>query len=258
MFIPSVHQETKIPVLRDLIRSTTLGVLTTAIPSDQHPLILSSHIPWVIDVDDEQSDTELGRLRGHIARQNPQTQAMIAALEAAGKEGNDSKVLDQEVLVLFTAGYDHYVTPKFYTETKPTTAKVVPTWNYAAVQAYGTIKVYYDLKSEESSKFLSTQIEDLSLHTETSVMDYTGKGDRPGPWKVADAPERYIDIMKKNIVGIEIVIHRLEGKIKMSQEMRKGDRDGVVRGFGNLDTDVARAVGALVKERSDMKEASKA
>ncbi|KAM0549849.1 hypothetical protein ACHAPJ_009291 [Fusarium lateritium] len=258
MFIPSVHREAQIPALRQLIRSTTLGVLTTAIPSDQHPLILSSHIPWILDVDDEQSDTELGRLRGHIARQNPQTQTMIAALEAAATEGKDSQVLDQEVLVLFTAGYDHYVTPKFYTETKPTTAKVVPTWNYAAVQAYGTIKVYHDSKSEESSKFLSRQIDDLSQHTETSVMDYTGKGDRPGPWKVSDAPERYIEIMKKNIVGIEIVLHRLEGKIKMSQEMRKGDRDGVVRGFVNLDTDAARAVGQLVQERSEMKEASKA
>ncbi|KAJ4252012.1 hypothetical protein NW762_011313 [Fusarium torreyae] len=258
MFIPSVHREAQIPVLRQLIRSTTLGVLTTAVPSDQHPLILSSHIPWVLDVDDEKNDTELGRLRGHIARQNPQTQAMIAALETAAKEGKDSQTLDQEVLVLFTAGFDHYVTPKFYTETKPTTAKVVPTWNYAAVQAYGTIKVYHDSKSEESSQFLSRQIDDLSQHTETSVMDYTGKGDRPGPWKVSDAPERYIEIMKKNIVGIEIVIHRLEGKIKMSQEMRKGDRDGVVRGFGNLDTDAARAVGAMVHERSEMKEALKA
>ncbi|KAI9159139.1 transcriptional regulator [Paramyrothecium foliicola] len=258
MFLPPVHRETRIPILRQLIHTTTLGVLTTAISSDRHPLILSSHIPWVLDVDDEQSETELGRLRGHMARQNPQSQALITALESAGRDGHSSKTLEQEVLVLFTADHNHYVTPKFYTETKPDTAKVVPTWNYAAVQAYGTATVFYNSKSEDSTIFLSKQIDDLSQHTEASIMDYTGKGDRPGPWKVSDAPEKYIELMQKNIIGIEIVIHRLEGKYKMSQEMRNGDRQGVVRGFKSLDTDVARAMAASVQQRSDMKEAAKA
>jgi transcriptional regulator len=67
-----------------------------------------------------------------------------------------------------------------------------------------------------TSAFLSEQIDNLSHHTETSVMDYTGRGDRPDPWKVSDAPERYIELMKKNIIGIEIAIDRLEGKFKMS------------------------------------------
>jgi transcriptional regulator len=257
MFIPAVHREAQIPILHELIRSTTLGVITTAIPSEKHPFIQSSHIPWVLDVDDEGSETELGRLRGHIARQNPQSQAMIAALEAAAKDNKNSQTLEQEVLVLFTAVHNSYVTPKFYTETKPTTAKVVPTWNYAAVQAYGTATVYYDSKSDESSRFLSQQINNLSEHAERSIMDFTGKDDRPGPWKVSDAPEKYIDIMKKNIIGIEIEIHRLEGKFKMSQEMRKGDREGVVRGFESLSTENARAVSVLVQQRSDMKEAAK-
>ncbi|KAK1472450.1 transcriptional regulator [Colletotrichum cuscutae] len=254
MFIPSPHAETRISALQQLIRDYPLGVLTTAIPSDVHPLILASHIPFVLDVEDETSDEELGRLRGHLARQNPQSKAMIEAVQSAGTE---STTLDQEVLVLFTAAPHHYVTPKFYTETKPTTAKVVPTWNYAAVQAYGRATIYFDSKSETVSGFLSKQIDDLSRHTETSVMDYTGKGDRPGPWKVADAPERYIELMKKNIVGIEIAIDRLEGKFKMSQEMRKGDREGVIRGFQSLGSDGGQAIAALVQERSDMKELAK-
>ncbi|CAI6341904.1 unnamed protein product [Periconia digitata] len=241
-------------ILRKLIRSTTLGVITTAIPSPTHPLILSSHLPWILDVDDEQSETELGSLRAHIARQNPQTQTMISAPQAAG---NTSNVLEQEVLVLFTASHDHYITPNFYTETKPKTGKVAPTWNYAAVKAYGTATIFYDSHLEETGKFLAHQLHDLSEHAKRSIMDYTGQGDRPEPWKVSDAPERYIELPRKNIVGIEIVIHRLEGKFKMSQEMRKGDREGVVKGLERLDTDAARMVGAMVKERSELKEAAK-
>ncbi|KAG7418631.1 Uncharacterized protein Forpi1262_v016398 [Fusarium oxysporum f. sp. raphani] len=235
MIIPSVHAEKRIPVLRQLIRDNAL--------EQPHPFIL--------DVEDEDSDTKLGVLRGHIARQNPQAKAMIQALE---KDRPGTRVLEQEVLVLFTATPHHYVTPKFYTETKPTTAKVVPTWNYAAVQAYGRVTVYYDSKCETSSKFLSKQLHDLSEHTEKSIMGYTGKGDRPGPWKVSDAPERYIELMQKNIIGIEISIHRLEGKFKMSQEMRMGDRHGVVDGFKNLGSEAGQALASMVQERIDLKE----
>lgn len=88
-------------------------------------------------------------------------------------------------------------------------------------------------------------------------MDYTGVGDRPGPWKVNDAPERYIELMKRAIVGIEIEITRLEGKVKMSQEMGKGDRAGVVKGFRNTGSELGREMARLVQERSDLKEASK-
>lgn len=176
---------------------------------------------------------------------------MVEAVQSAGTE---STTLNQEILVLFTAAPHHYVTPKSYTETKPTTAKVIPTWQYATVQAYGRATIYFDSMSETASGFLSKQIDDLSRHTETFVMDYTGKGDGSGPWKVADAPERYIELMKKNIIGIEIPIERLEGKFKMSQEMRKGGREGVIRGFQSLGSDDGQAIAALVQERSDIHE----
>lgn len=161
------------------------------------------------------------------------------------------------MLVLFTSTPNHYVTPKFYTETKPTTAKVVPTWNYKAVQAYCKATVYFDLKSDETGKWLDRQLHDLSHFAETTITDYTGKGDRPGPWKVADAPERYIELLKKNLIGVELVIKRLEGKVKMSQEMRLGDRIGVIQGFNRLDSDVGREMAAIVQEQSDKKEAAK-
>ncbi|PKK53193.1 hypothetical protein CI102_2622 [Trichoderma harzianum] len=59
-------------------------------------------------------------------------------------------------------------------------------------------------------------------------MGYTGKKGRPEPCEVSETPERWLELLKKNIIGIEIVIKRLGGKFKMSQEMRKGGRDGVV------------------------------
>lgn len=252
MYFNRDHVETSIPVLRQLVHDNPLGVLTTAIRSEIAPFILSSHIPFILDVQNAGSPDELGVLRGHMARQNPQSKVLIEAAQAVSATG--SSVLEEEVLVLFTASAQHYVTPKFYTETKPATGKVVPTWNYAAVQAYGRIRVYWDHKSDESVGFLSTQTAALSEHTETTVMGYTGKGDNPGPWKVSDAPERYIELLQKNIIGIEIKLDRLEGKFKMSQEMPLGDRQGVVKGFANLGTETGRAVSNVVKERSDLKE----
>ncbi|GAB0132657.1 hypothetical protein EsDP_00001086 [Epichloe bromicola] len=179
---------------------------------------------------------------------------MIDAVIARGDGSND--VLEQEVMVLFTAAPAHYVTPNFYTETKPSTRKTVPTWNYAAAQVYGKAKIDFDFKSDETSDFLERQITDLAHHAKTSIMGYTGDNGWPRQWGVTDAPERYVDSLK-NIIGTEIEITKLEGKFKMSQEMSKGDRDGVVEGFASLGTDVGRTVSTIVQERSEMREAAK-
>ncbi|KAJ4319964.1 hypothetical protein N0V94_003634 [Neodidymelliopsis sp. IMI 364377] len=251
MYLRAVHAETSIPTLRQLIRSNPLGVLTTAIPSKRYPLILSSHIPWILDVEDESSETELGTLRGHLARANPQSKTMIDHLESAAKP--NGSFLEEEVLVLFTTTTNHYITPKFYTETKPATGKVVPTWNYAAAQAYGKARIYFDSKSPDTGAFLSQQIHDLSQHAEESVMGYDGKEGRPGAWKVADAPEKYIELLQKAIVGIEIKLDRLEGKFKMSQESPQGDREGVVKGFEALGSEIGDKMAELVEKRSPTK-----
>ncbi|KAJ8111838.1 hypothetical protein OPT61_g5658 [Boeremia exigua] len=255
MYLRAVHAETSIATLRQLIRSNPLGVLTTAIPSKRFPFILSSHIPWILDVGDESSETELGTLRGHLARANPQSKTMIDNLEALSKPSGS--FLEEEVLVLFTATAHHYITPKFYTETKPDTGKVVPTWNYAAAQAYGKAKIYFDSKSPETGAFLSQQIHDLSQHAEASVMGYDGKEGRQGAWKVADAPEKYIELLQKAIIGIEIKLDRLEGKFKMSQESTQGDRDGVVKGLEALGSEVGNEMAAVVEERGRLKESLK-
>ncbi|KAJ5711269.1 hypothetical protein N7488_005425 [Penicillium malachiteum] len=254
MYLRAVHAESSIKSLLNFIQTNPLGVLTTAIPSSTYPFIQSSHIPWVLDISGDPDAIVKGRLRGHMARQNPQAKALI---QAVSDSDSPAQRLEHDVMVLFTGPHHHYVTPKFYTETKPATAKVVPTWDYAAVQVYGKATIYFDSSKPETSSFLSQQLRDLSGECESSIMGYTGQDGNPEPWSVSDAPERYIEIMKKNIIGIEIFIENIGGKFKMSQEMGSGDRQGVIEGLSNLGTDTGLHIAEMVKERGEMKDQSK-
>ncbi|KAI0682290.1 putative FMN-binding domain-containing protein, partial [Cerioporus squamosus] len=157
MYLRAVHAEHDIPTLREFIRANPLGIFTTAIDAPDFPFLQSSHIPWLLDVPPDAKETDLGTLRGHMARANPQVKAMIAELTSSG-----SRTLSRDVLVLFNLPAHHYVTPKFYTETKPATGKTAPTWDYAAVQVYGRATVYFDAKAEETDAFLSRSLRDLS------------------------------------------------------------------------------------------------
>jgi transcriptional regulator len=249
MYLRAVHAEGQIPILQQFLRDNPLGILTTAIKSPTYPFIQSSHIPFVLDVPPSTDGTPAtGTLRGHIAKQNPQAKALMEALAEQHAAGNPKLELTDEVLILFNGPHHHYVTPKFYTETKPVSGKVVPTWNYSAVQAYGKISVYCNSKAEETGAFLQTQIEDLSRQSEVGIMGYTG-GENKSAWNVGEAPVGYVELLKKNIIGIEVRIERLQGKFKMSQEMGEGDREGVVRGFEELGSDVGKGIADSVRER---------
>ncbi|KAJ5748774.1 uncharacterized protein N7511_010470 [Penicillium nucicola] len=254
MYLRAIHAEGQIPLLQKFIRDNPLGIFTTAIKSSSHAFIQSSHIPFVLDTPSSDDNAlQNGILRGHIAKQNPQAKVLMEALAEQNAAGNDSLELPDEVLVLFNGPHHHYVTPKFYTETKPESGKVVPTWNYSAVQAYGKIRVYCNSKADETAGFLAKQVDDMSRQSERDIMGNTG-GDKPAPWEVSDAPVNYVELLKKNIIGIEIRVERLQGKFKMSQEMSKGDRDGVIKGFEQLESEVGNGIAASVRERGDMKD----
>lgn len=255
MYLRTDHVETHIPTLRQFVHDNPLGIITTAIPSKTHPLIQSSHVPWILDVEDAFSETEFGVLRGHMARANPQSKAIVDQLsksvEQNGVHAEGSQYLEEEVLVLFNSPVHSYVTPKFYLETKPATGKVVPTWNYAAVQVYGKARIYHDSKSEATTSYLQKQISDLTVMSETQIMGYKK------PWTLDEAPASYVDLLRKAIIGVEIEITRLEGKFKMSQERPVGDRNGVIDGFTDLGTDAGRELAGLVKERAEIRDAEK-
>lgn len=231
MYIRPVHAELDVPTLHAFIRKHPLGLLTTSIKHQEHATIQTSHIPFVLDAD----TASHGALRGHIARANPQCKVLLDAM-------NEDGFLDDEVLVLFNAPVHSYVTPKFYTETKPTTGKVVPTWDYAAVQVYGRLRVH-PASTPTGSTFLQNQIQDLTKQQEAAA----GHGEKA--WKVGDAPERYIDLLKKAIVGMEIEVTRIEGRFKLSQENGDGDWSGVVRGFNMLNTHEGNIMAEMVEER---------
>ncbi|KAI0730554.1 negative transcriptional regulator [Earliella scabrosa] len=248
MYLRAVHAEHDLPTLRAFIRANPLGIFTTAIDSPGHPFLQSSHIPWVLDVPESAGDSDLGTLRGHMARANPQVKAMIAELTSSGDR---SRTLSRDVLVLFNAPIHHYVTPKFYTETKPSTGKVVPTWDYTAVQVYGRATVFFDTADERTDAFLSQSLRDLSQFAETEVMGYER------PWKVEDAPESYVALLRKAIVGVEIEIKDMGGKWKMSQELSEGDRRGTIAGFEALGGEAGMCMARTIRERAELAAARK-
>ncbi|KAI5456377.1 transcriptional regulator PAI 2-type [Mariannaea sp. PMI_226] len=249
MIVSGVHAEKDLRTLRRLVRENPLGLFTTSISLPDFPLIQSSHIPFLLDIEDESNENELGRLRGHMARLNPQSKAIIE--ELTSKNSGNKGTLEHEVLVMFNSPIHHYVPTGFYTESKPTTGKVAPTWNYAAVQVYGKATFY--IKSDENaSAFLQSQMHDLSEHCEIGIMGYDGKDGNPEPWKITDAPEKFVELLKKAVLGFEIEITRMEGKFKMSQERAPGDVEGVIKGFRSMDTETAKEMADLVEQRREL------
>lgn len=113
-------------------------------------------------------------------------------------------------------GPDAYISPSWYAE-KARNGKVVPTWNYATVHAYGTLDFFDD--------------KDRLLALVTKLTQ-THEGKRAEPWAVSDAPADYIQAHLKGIIGFKLPIARIEGKWKMSQNRNREDRQGVVNGLG--------------------------
>ncbi|OJD33885.1 transcriptional regulator [Diplodia corticola] len=255
MYLRAAHAEHHLPTLRAFIRANPLGIFTTALasPTQAFPLLQSSHLPFLLDVLDDASETELGTLRAHIARANPQSKAMIEAVTSSSPSASTSpattggpRTLEQDVLILFNAPAHHYVTPKFYAATKPATGKVVPTWDYAAVQVYGRARLYFDNADPATDAYLARQVAELSRMAETRVMGYER------PWEVSDAPAPYVEALKKAIVGVEVEVTSMAGKWKMSQEMGEGDREGVVRGFEALGSELGSEMARVVREREEL------
>lgn len=276
MYLRAVHAETHLRPLIELIQNNRLGLLTTVIGSENFPLIQHTYIPWVLDpptnlaaleADGQADATPVGnvkqpvrglegcKLRGHMARANPHAKALIEATSS----GNGC--LSTEVTVSFTSPCQHYITPKWYVQTKPESGKVVPTWNYVAAEVRGVARIFHDKEAVETGQYLQTQVEDLTKMSEGSLgYDLTPKAERAAngqkadgkgtAWEVDDAPKPYIEIMKKAIIGIEIEVKSVVGKWKMSQELKIGDRRGVQDGLRELNDLNSNAIADLVEAKN--------
>lgn len=209
MYRPTYFREDRLDVLHALIRTHPLGMLVTAGEGG----LMANPIPFLIDA----QGCEKGLLRAHLARANDQ----LAALDAGA-----------EAMVLFH-GPQAYVTPAWYAS-KAQHGKVVPTWNYVAVHAWGRPRIIDD------AAWLRQQIGELTDAQEAS---------RETPWSVDDAPAPFIAGQIKGIVGLEIPIDRIEGKWKVSQNRPAADRNGVIAGFREQGPNSA-AMADLVAGRS--------
>jgi transcriptional regulator len=206
MYLPPHFREDNPEVLRAFLREHPLAALVTAGANG----LEANHIPLLYDPE----PAPFGRLRGHVARANPQWQRFQPEVEA---------------LAVFQ-GPQAYISPNWY-PTKRETGRSVPTWNYAAVHAWGQLSVYSDPVK------LRGFLDQLTAAHEAS---------QPEPWKPSDAPPDYIDALLKAIVGIEIVITRLEGKWKVSQNQAERDRAGAAQELESLGrSDMARLIRKL-------------
>lgn len=201
MYQPPHHREDRLDVQHALIESHPFGLLISTGPEG----LLANGLPFLL----RREAGALGTLAAHMARANEQWRTLDG----------------QSVLVVFQ-GPQTYITPAFY-ETKRETGKVVPTWNYAMVQARGLARVHAD------PAWLDGQIGALTDRHEEK---------RSRPWAVEDAPRPYIKSQMRGIVGVEIEIAAIEGKWKVSQNRPEADRRGVAEGLANAAPDMAALV----------------
>ncbi|MCJ2055474.1 FMN-binding negative transcriptional regulator [Methylobacterium sp. J-048] len=190
MYQPPHFQDESRAAHQTLIRAYPLGLLITGGADG----LVANPVPFLLD-----EAGAHGTLRAHLARANPQWQALAEA---------------EECLIVFQ-GPQGYVTPGWYAS-KREHGRVVPTWNYATVHAWGRPLVI------EDADWLRRQIADLTALREAP---------RVAPWAVDDAPAPFVAAQLPAIVGIEIPITRIEGKWKMSQNRSEADRAGVIAGM---------------------------
>lgn len=209
MYIPPAFREHDIAAMHAVIDDARLANLVTHSADG----LIATPLPLLLD----RSEGSHGTLYGHVARANPQWQM----------------VLTGEAMVIFM-GADAYVTPSWYA-TKRETGKVVPTWNYIAVHAYGVPEFFTD-----NDRLLALVTRLTNRH----------EAPRAAPWAVSDAPAQYIQSQLRGIVGFRLPITRLEGKRKMSQNRSAEDRAGVIDGLAASENLQDRAVADLVP-RSD-------
>ncbi|NGM21181.1 FMN-binding negative transcriptional regulator [Roseomonas stagni] len=207
MYIPPAFRLDDLPGLHGTIRAAGLANLVTATAEG----LVASPLPLFLDPE----DGPFGTLHGHLARANPQWR---------------TPAIGQAMAVFM--GPDAYVSPSWY-PSKQEHHRVVPTWNYVTVHAYGAAEFY-----EDPDRLLALVTRLTERH----------ESPRPAPWAVFDAPADFIRGQLKGIVGLRLPIARLEGKRKLSQNRSAEDRAGVRTALAASDRPADRAVAAAMPE----------
>jgi transcriptional regulator len=156
--------------------------------------LLATFLPLVF----EPTASPRGSLLGHLARNNEQWHSF-----------SDTRAM------VIARGPDAYVSPTLY-PSKAEHGRVVPTWNYTTAHVYG------DLVVHDSPEWVEALVRRLTERQELA---------RDHPWSVDDAPAQYYAGQLRAIVGVEVVVSRIEVKVKMSQNRPSADIDGVIAGL---------------------------
>lgn len=156
--------------------------------------LLATLLPFVYDP----GLGEHGALLGHLARNNEQW---------------CSEPLDEALVIV--RGPDAYISPGWYAS-KAEPGAVVPTWNYLTAHVYGRLVVHDD----------RVWVDGL-VRRLTEKHEVTSRR----PWSVDDAPAAFVSEQLRAIVGIELLISRIEAKAKLSQNRPQAAIDGVIAGL---------------------------
>jgi transcriptional regulator len=171
LYVPPLFRADDRDAVCDLVEKNAFGTLVSSGPSGLHV----SHIPFVLE-----REGDAIRLLGHVARANPQWEALESA---------------QHVVAIFQ-GPHAYVSPSWYAN-HPS----VPTWNYAVAHAHGSARL----------------MDEAELHDLLMRLSAIYEAGNPKPWRMSELPADYVGTMLKSIVGFAIDVDRLEGKFKLSQ-----------------------------------------
>ncbi len=211
MYLPKYHQLTGHEAILSVIESHPLGAWVCHSEGE----LIANHVPFILD----RSRGAHGTLMGHVSRANSVWLALAPSAPS----------------VVMFRGPQAYISPGWY-PSKADHGEVVPTWNYVVAHAHGVARAI------EDPDWLLDMLKRLTNAQESR---------RAAPWQVSDAPAAYIERMLRAIVGIEIPIERLEGKLKVSQDEALQDRIGTVESLQAALSDEANALAGLVKEAID-------
>jgi transcriptional regulator len=208
MYLPKYHAMTDVGEMQTHIDHHALGAWVCLGDGG----LVANHIPFILD----RTQGPHGRLIGHVSRANP----VWRQLEAGAP------------CVVMFMGPQTYISPAWYPG-KQAHGKVVPTWNYVTVHAHGVARAVDD--------------PDWILDMLNRLTD-AQESPRPEPWSVSDAPSDYVRTKLRAIVGIEITIERMEGRLKVSQDEDDADRVGTVEGLMQEPDTQAHAMARLVRK----------
>lgn len=180
MYTPKFNQVSDRAVLLEAMRAYSFAILFGPLGSQDSS---ATHLPLIV-----RNEGEHGLLEGHFARANQHWRRL------AGREA----------LVVFP-GPHTYVSPTLYVEELS-----VPTWNYIAIHAYGTL----ELIEEDPEK--NTLVEQLIAIHEPAYAER---------WRAM--PDGFRRTMLAGIMGFRIPIARIEGKFKISQNRSEIERRSV-------------------------------